>query len=133
MSESDMRRHVVRSLRELDAFAVENPAHPGTPDINYKEGWIECKWDKQWPVREETPLRIDHFTRQQRFFLRQRWARGGNVFLLLNVARDWLLFDGLVAATHVGYMARDELCLLARNHWVGRGAMQMVLRHCLSR
>jgi hypothetical protein len=127
-----MRRNVVGWLRKQDAFAVENPAWPGTPDVNYKEGWIELKWAKHWPARDGI-LSIDHFTKQQRFFLQNRWYYGGNVWLLLNVARDWMLFDGDVAAREVGYHDRESLAMFARSHWVGQAAIKTDLHLCLSR
>ena len=54
MIESDMRGQLVKILRPLGAFAVENGGcHPGTPDIAYRSGWIECKATEQWPARPE--------------------------------------------------------------------------------
>lgn len=112
-----MRRRVVEGLRDLDAVAVENSAYPGTPDVNYVEGWIELKWLRAWPRQAETPVRVDHFRPEQKVWMRRRWRRGGAVFLLLQVRREWLLFDGPTAAKVVGTAARSELTRAALRHW----------------
>ena len=109
MSESAMRGKVVKALKNLDGFAVENPCLPGTPDLNYIDGWIELKWLARWPVRAGSKVAIPHFTPQQRLFLRERWRKGGSVFLLLQVRTDWLLFTGPDAAEYVGRVPRAEL------------------------
>ncbi len=109
-----MRRNVVMMLKDWDAYPVENPAFPGTPDVNFLHGWIELKWLPAWPVNEGV-VRIEHFTNQQRIWLRQRWkkAGGGGAWLLLQVKREWLLFAGNTAATFVGNVPRTELHQLA--------------------
>jgi hypothetical protein len=91
---------------KLDPVRVENPIHPGTPDVNFVDGrWLELKCVPGWPARERTLLRIPHFTPQQRVWLFRRWTYApGSTLLLLEVraARQWLLFDGDVAAKVVG-------------------------------
>ena len=91
---------------KLDPVRVENPIHPGTPDVNLCDGrWIELKCIPGWPVRVTTVVRIPHFTPQQRVFLYRRWRYApGSTLLLLEVMseRQWLLFDGDVAAKIVG-------------------------------
>lgn len=93
-----------------DATSVENPAYPGTPDIQFIDGWIECKYLEDWPARSETTVRIEHFTPQQRVWLLRRWTvckklgvEHGVGWLLLYVAKtkEHLLFDGETAALHV--------------------------------
>ncbi len=107
-SESLMWRKVrpVLVAAKLDPVRVENPIHPGTPDVNLCTGiWIELKCIAGWPARESHLVRIPHFTPQQRVFLCRRWKYApGSMFLLLEVraARQWLLFDGDVAADIVG-------------------------------
>ena len=93
---------------KLDPVRVENPIHPGTPDVNLCDGrWIELKCIPRWPVRARTVVRIAHYTPQQRVWLYRRWkAAPGSTLLLLEVCaeRQWLLFDGDVAAKIVGRM-----------------------------
>lgn len=117
MSEQGMRQRVINALRKLDAVSVENPAYPGTPDVNFIEGWIELKWLRSWPVRKDTAVTIDHLTQQQRVWLLRRWGAGGNAWLLLQCGREWLLFDGNTAFHFVGRVNRGRLIELARRYW----------------
>jgi len=104
-------------LRGLDPVRVENLVQAGTPDVNYTRGWIELKYAPRWPVRPDTPLKLDHFTNEQRVWLTRRCAAGGRAFLVLKVGDEWLLFNGRVAAEWVGRVDRHQLCLLATAHW----------------
>lgn len=110
--EREMRQRLVKALTNAgqDAASVENPAHPGHPDIQCTDCWIECKYLEDWPKREATTVRIDHFTQQQRVWLLRRHIacakkkiRRGYGWLVLYVAstRDWLVFDGECAARWV--------------------------------
>lgn len=110
--EQQQRQKVVKALNRagLDATSVENPAYPGTPDIQFIGGWIECKYVEDWPARVETAVRIPHFSPQQRvWLLRRELARAklrtdhDPCYLLIYVVstKDWLLFDGATAARHV--------------------------------
>jgi len=111
-----LRPHLI--VAKLDPVRVENPIHPGTPDVNLCDGrWIELKSVESWPVRESTCFRIQHFTQQQRVWLYRRWKYApGSTFLLLEVraARQWLLFDGNVAAKVVGLVTTAEHRVNAR-------------------
>lgn len=111
-----MRQKVVKLLKPLDATAVENGVGPGTPDINYVEGWIELKYLPKW-VKSVSEVKIAIFTPQQRVWLRRRWKAGGNVLFLLQIADDWLLYDGITAAEHVGRVDKDDLFELALASW----------------
>lgn len=90
---------------KLDPIRVENPIHPGTPDVNLCSGsWIELKTIEDWPAHGRI-VQIKHFTPQQRVFLLKRWlAAPGTTHLVLEVrtSKEWLLFDGDVAARVVG-------------------------------
>lgn len=132
MSElGSQRPKVLKVLKPLHAIPVENSAKPGTPDVNYREGWIELKWLRQWPVRDDTVVKIEHYTLIQRRFGRDRWARGGHSWLLLQVRRDWLLFTGPVAHDCVGLLNKRDLCEQAHRHWTA-GLPREELIECLT-
>lgn len=107
----------VRELLDIgersDLVRVENSAWPGTPDVSYcldgVEGWIELKQVEKWPIRPATPLRVEHFTAQQRAWLTRRSVAGGRVWVLLRVGVEWLLFEGRVAASLLGNVPRAVL------------------------
>lgn len=134
MSESVMRGHVVKLLVQagLDAIAVENPVCPGTPDVECLRGWIELKQLSHWP-RTKGAVKIKHFRRGQRLWLRRRWHAGGACWLLLRVRSDWLLFDGNVAASLVGLVPREALFKAARAAWSTKVQMTSELPECLER
>lgn len=114
MAETHQRARVIRALRPYHAVAVENgTVGPGTPDVNCTLGWLELKWLRRWPKNEETVVKIDHYTPQQRIWLKRRARAGGGVWLLLQVGREWLLFSAEYAAEHIGRDATREN--LARN------------------
>lgn len=96
----------ILAMAKLDPVRVENPIHPGTPDVNLADGrWIELKSVPSWPKRVDRVLRIRHFTPQQRVWLYRRWKYApGTTFLLLEVRsiQQYLVFDGDVAARIVG-------------------------------
>lgn len=77
---------------------VENPAGPGTPDVYYTMltgtmGWVELKHVDKWPVRASTALNINHFTPQQRAWLRRHGKAGCQCHVLLQVDTDYFLLD----------------------------------------
>lgn len=120
-----MRPRVIKALnrKRLDAHAVENPAGPGTPDVNFIEGWIELKQLEDWPARAETVVHFDHFTPQQRVWLLRRWLSGGNAWMLIKVADEWLLLDGKTAAEIVGKVTRSELMRACKCFWMSGASM----------
>jgi len=104
-----MRKAVVAALYTLHAMPVENSVRSGTPDIAYIGGWLELKWIREYPKREDTTIRLHHFTKQQRIWLKRHWQLGGNAFLLLQIKREWFLFEALYAYEWVGLVPVAEL------------------------
>jgi len=104
----------------LDPVRVENPIHPGTPDVNLVTGaWLELKSIESFPQRASTIVRIPHFTPQQRVWLLRRWLSGGATYLVLQVVEPdfWYVFDGYVAAKTVGRAPREVLTRVARQSY----------------
>lgn len=117
MSEKDLSRTFCELTKRLDPIRVENgmtyAQAIGTPDINISTGaWIELKALKAWP-KKGGPLRIPHFTDEQKNWARRRMAAGGEVFLLVKVRSEWFIFDG-DAYQDVGNMTREEMIEAAR-------------------
>jgi hypothetical protein len=108
-----MRSKLVKSLKHAGAIPVENLVHPGTPDINYIDGWIECKWLKAWPNKADTIVQVSRFSKGQRWWHINRRMLGGDTWFILQVNREWLLFDGAKAALYVGRAPRAELYNIA--------------------
>lgn len=133
MSERSQRARVVKALRKLDGFAVENMCLEGTPDVNYAEGWIELKWLKDWPKRESTIVRARKFNKHQRLFLEDR-CRVGQAYLILQVEKtqEWLLFWGATAAKVVDAATQKELRQHALAVWKGR-TFDTEIAECLSK
>jgi hypothetical protein len=133
--EGALRQSVVEALEPLGAIAVENPVLPGTPDVNYVEGWIELKCIERWPARHQTIVRVDHFTPQQRVFHVRRTRAGGETWLLLEACedRDYLLLQGATAAKMIGRATRRELTLAATATWHGKADCRAGLLQILSR
>ena len=134
-AESGLRGRVVKILTKmgLDAMAVENPAKPGTPDINYIGGWIECKKTSKWPKREETIVKLDHeLMSSQKLWIRRRSKAGGKVFVLVQVDHYFLIFDGLWAVNNLGRKTRQELedgSLFCVSGW---SSLEYALKQCLN-
>ena len=105
-------------LRKLDPVRIESPrTGSGTPDVNYTHGWIELKYMPKWPPRGG-PLRVRHFTKEQRAWHLRRRRAGGRSFVLLKVgATEWLLFDGAVAAVLLGGAERERLYEVCVCRW----------------
>lgn len=119
-----------------DATRHEDMAIKGLPDVSFgydgKQGWIELKFLKQFPVTEERPVKLTKFTPQQRLFLYNRGRHGGNCWLLLkvenyqvisgrhagrNLGNVWLLFDWQTVRRMDGSQNTGQLVRMARKVW----------------
>ncbi len=117
--EAQLRTAVIRMLLPLHAVAVENPALPGTPDVNYVEGWIELKCWGSWPKKSGTPLRIEHWTPKQRVFHVRRSRAGGETYVLIEIGTESILLEGGLAARILGTATRTTLYRQAIARWPG--------------
>ncbi len=119
MKESEFwQRHVRPALKGTDAMRVENPLLPGTPDVECILGWVELKVAPKWPGGN-APLKLKHFTPQQRVWLKRRYQKNGRAWVLLHVQGDFLLLTGDAASRVLGKSGRDDLIAAASQHWTG--------------
>ena len=124
MNEATLRRYVRDGLHRGGALTThhEDLINVGLPDVSYSytgaHGWIELKWTEAWPKRSGTPLRLPHYTPEQKYWLLNRGRAGGRCWLLLRVGREHLIFDH-ERAQHVGGMDRLLTCSCAKAHWKG--------------
>jgi hypothetical protein len=124
--ERTLRDSVCLALQPLNAIAVENPIIPGTPDVNYAEGWIELKSWEHWPRMASTALKMDHWTPYQRVWHIRRSRVGGRTYVLLEIVQGhhFLLLEGGAAARILGKSTRSQLEQAALALWEGKQAMK---------
>jgi len=117
MSEAKLSTKVLQTLRPLDAIPVDNPRKPGTPDINYIEGWIELKWLPDWPKRAATTVKFPKFRPEQRVWLVKRSKRGGVCFVFVQIKFMYLLYEGELAALYFDKLTKTEMIKAAYAVW----------------
>lgn len=129
-----MRSRVVKALKSAHAIAVENLCLPGTPDVNCMYGWLELKRIDDWPKRETTTVRCEHFKPEQKIFLQDHCELGGRAYLLLLIdkTQEWLLLRGDVAARILGRCTQQQLRDNSLAIWRGT-QMKDEITACLSK
>lgn len=107
-----------------DAQRHEDKLSKGIPDVSYglwgTGGWVELKYLHGWPKQEKTIVKIDHYTTEQRRWLRNRGKHTDHCWLFLRVgAGDFLLFDWQQAQM-VGKQTKGQLIKNCYLRWEGR-------------
>ncbi len=115
--ESAIRGAVLNLLRPLAAFAVENVADNGTPDVGFVGGWLELKTG-EFPQTARGCVRVK-VRPSQRVWLK-RWAHTGGRAWTLTVVDGmfWFLHDGAWAAENLGRVVESEFKSAAEAIWV---------------
>lgn len=131
MAETALNKRICAAIRRLDPVRVENVVQAGTPDINCTVGWIECKQLRRWPSKGGL-VRCEHFTPQQRVWLEKRAAARGRCWLVAQVGRTYLLFEGDTAAKVFGHSSEATLRSKAIGVWDGK-LKDEEFEACLSR
>lgn len=93
---------------------------------------MELKAVANWPAKPETPLRLPHYTQEQRVWATRRWNKGGNTTLLLQVAKQYLLLTGPTAATLLGHVNQTELAEAALAEFDSLAALRNNLAQAVS-
>lgn len=113
MSETRFRKYLAKGLNPFShIIQVENSYSIGHPDTNYcidgYEGNIELKYIKKWPVRANTIVKIDHYTKGQRAWIFKRAMALGSVFLFVKIENEYFLFSPFVSIEKVGITLNKE-------------------------
>lgn len=128
MKESSLWVIIRQNLPQVHWQRIETSTGLGIPDINGcwegKEFWVEIKYLPTFPVRANTPVKIKHYTPEQRLWLRKRGQAGGQAWLFVRVGAEWFLFDHEAAQLVTGWTAEQwrtgaTLYWTRRPDWVG--------------
>lgn len=109
---------------------IENGSvNKGTPDVELclrgRCAWVELKYLEGAPKKPSTPVRIPHFTAEQKLWLRKRGICGGLAWLFVQVGganpqdTEYFLFDH-EAAQVVTELTIAEWRTWANWHWVDK-------------
>lgn len=80
---------------------------------------MELKHLLEMPKKEDTVVRIPHYTDEQRLWLRSRGESGGYAWLFVQVGRSYFLFDWR-EAQQVGTELTRIDWLMNKTRWTGR-------------
>ncbi len=99
MSEKNLWQYCRRHLSGRGVFMrIENAFYKGVPDVNFLvggiEGWLELKFLHNFPKKESTPVKIPHFTQEQKLWHKERFENHGLTAMLLQVDDHYFLFVG---------------------------------------
>ena len=131
MSEKALASRVMPLLKPIDGVRIENMCGKGTPDVNFAGGWMELKQQDKWPKRANTIVKLHHdLSLEQRIWLDRRARKGEMTWVLLQVARDYLLFEGPVASDVIGHRTQQGLKDVAFRVWTSK-EMKEELLSCL--
>lgn len=107
MSESDLRALFSREMRRFglsqpiespdtglgipdNCVLLRRPHAPRDPGVGGVTSWVELKHAHRWPPRGG-PLKFEHYTNDQRLWLKSWHEAGGRCCLLMQVGRDYAL------------------------------------------
>lgn len=116
MAESSLWSYIKRGTGSTGHWVrIENRVESGTPDVNGcfthdgkgVDAWIELKTRDSWPKRLTTPIKLPHFTDEQKKWLLARRRSGGRSFLFVRVGREYFLFSAVAAYTIEQYSRPD--------------------------
>jgi hypothetical protein len=114
----NLRQRGVLIQRHEDMYSV------GIPDMSYDipgaegSGWIEIKRVKEWPKRDATTLKIQHYTPAQKAWIYQHGCVNNRTFLFVQVEKDHFIFDH-IWALKVGNLTQAQMFQAATESWQG--------------
>ena len=124
MSEKNLWQYCRRHMADRGILMrIENAFYKGVPDVNFLiggiEGWLELKFLHEFPKKENTPVKIPHFTQEQKLWHKERWENHGLTAMLLQVNDYYFLFVSDKIAL-VGHLSKRGLINNATKCWRNR-------------
>jgi hypothetical protein len=126
-SESSLWVRIRNSVGHVgDWQRIEFNPEAGVPDVNYcikgAEGWLELKFRKDVPAREDTPVfKFKGLRPEQVAWINRRSRNHGRVFICAQVKNYLILIDGKEASNFNTYSFGE---LLRRSTWARKGGVQ---------
>ena len=120
----NMRVAMGKPKHWLEATRHEDKLQSGICDVSFitklrNHGWMELKQIKKYPARATSIVRVEHYTTEQKQFIRRKGKRGGMTFLFIQVERDYYLFDW-IGAQNLGHLTRKGMEETAVDWWAGK-------------
>lgn len=125
MSEGSLWEKLRKGMRDhqgwREATRHEDAYQRGIADVSFvscggNHGWLELKHLYKWPAKPTTPVRIDHLTEDQKYWLALKGAHGGRTWLLLQVGRAHLLYHWSTVKL-LGTLLSTEMYEKAEIYW----------------
>ena len=122
-----------RPAQRWVAWKVPAETREGLPDVWFANpgwsGWLELKYQPQWPVRAQTPIHV-RVKAAQLAHLREVGISGQAAFVLLGVDREYFLLKPGLLREDIA-LGREELeSRSALRGW--RGSGDLALQNFLS-
>lgn len=119
--ENRLKKYLIKIMgTRWDIQSHEDRYSLGIPDLSYGakgvNGWIELKQVKDWPMKPDTPVDLNHFTPLQVNWLRRRGKKGSRCYVLIKISNEYFVFSFLSAMSLRAGMTRKEFyedCILS--------------------
>ena len=96
--ERTFKEYLVRIMgTRWDVQSHEDRYSDSIPDLSYAangvNGWIELKQIKNWPKKDDTLVKPDHYTAGQVSWIKKRGRMGGHCFVMVKVSNEYFIFS----------------------------------------
>jgi hypothetical protein len=123
MSEKNFWKYIKKGMAPYwEVCRIESPyTSGGIPDVIFSmkgvRGFMELKYMKSFPKKENTPIRIRNLHNKQIEFLARHYNSAGKCYVFLQIENEYLLFSTF----HIGFLKTGEpkqiLIGMALKHW----------------
>lgn len=121
VNESDLWKYIKTGMiGKWHASRIESSAGNGIPDISFgvqgKNGWIELKYIREWPKRQDTKVKLP-LRPEQKHWIKNRGQVSGDVWVLCRIHNEFFLLDYRLAMLAVEGWTKQEWIMNSVLHW----------------